>query len=90
MEKNLGTVSVPRFPTLVSAVVTMSESLRHPKSNMFRDLETLCPFMSHYDIDPDDVEVELMTAKHFLLPSLSSSSPLSPPPPPFSFLLLSG
>ena len=34
----------------------------HPKSEMFLDLETLPPFTSHYDIDSDDVEVELITA----------------------------
>lgn len=39
----------------------------HPKSDKFLDLETFRPFMSHYDIDSDDVEVELMTAKRLLL-----------------------
>ena len=55
-----------RFDDVNTSLMKSIQGL-HPKSDKFLDLETLCPFMSHYDIDPDDVEVEIMTAKRLLL-----------------------
>ena len=55
-----------RFDDVNTSLMKSIQGL-HPKSDKFLDLETLRPFMSHYDIDPDDVEVEIMTAKRLLL-----------------------
>ena len=55
-----------RFDDVNTSLMKSMQAL-HPKSDKFLDLETLRPFMSHYDIDPDDFEVELMTPKRLLL-----------------------
>ena len=55
-----------RFDDVNTSLMKSMQAL-HPESDKFLNLETLRPFMSHYDIDADDVEVELMTAKRLLL-----------------------
>lgn len=54
-----------RFDDMNMSLVKSMQAL-HPKSDKFLHLETLRPFMSHYDIDSDDVEVEAKTAKRLL------------------------
>ena len=56
--------------SLLRAIQSLS-----PRSKQFLDYNTLTPFLQHYDIPPEEVETELLTA-HEMLKSCGSDGTL--------------
>ena len=54
-----------RFGDLNLSLLSALQALL-PSSEKFLDVATLSPFLQHYEIDADEVQVELLTAKRVL------------------------
>jgi len=57
---------VKKFELFAIKLTTYPLQALLPSSEIFLDVDTLSPFLQHYEIDADEVQVELLTAKRVL------------------------